>query len=75
MSYRNFTESCNTLKPNHVSVITQLCLRRGLKKTPGKYIGAGIPWVESKSKLAAPSPVISLPNKLNIRFIHSSLHK
>ena len=41
----------------------------------GKYVRAGIPWVESKSKLAAQSPIISLPNRLNTRFIHSSLHK
>ena len=73
--YRNFTESCNTLKPNHVLVIAQLCRRRGLRKTQGKYVRAGIPWIESKSKLAAQSPIISLPNKLNTRFIHSSLHK
>ena len=75
VKYRNFTESCNTLKPNHVLVIVQLCLRRGLRKTRGKYVRAGIPWAESKSKLAAQSPIISLPNKLNTRFIHSSLHK
>ena len=50
-------------------------LRRGLRKTPGKDVRAGIPWVESKSKLAAQSPIISLPNRLNTHFIHSSLHK
>ena len=73
--YRNFTESCNTLKLNHVLVIVQLFLRRGLRKAPGKYVRAGIPWVESKSKLATQSPIISLLNKLNTRFILSSLHK
>ena len=73
--HRNFTESYNTLKPNHVLFIEQLCLRRGLRKTPGKYVRAEIPWAESKSKLAAQSPIISLPNKLNTCFIHSSLHK
>ena len=60
---------------SHVMVIAQLCPRRGLRKTRGKYVRAGIPWVESKSKLAAQSPIISLPNKLNTRFIYSSLHK
>ena len=70
VKYRNFTESCNTLKPNHVLIIAQLCLRRCLRKTRGKYVRA-----ESKSKLAAQSPIISLPNKLNTHFIHSSLHK
>ena len=42
---------------------------------PGKDVRAGTPWVESKSKLAAQSPIISLPNRLNTRFIHSSLDK
>ena len=56
-------------------VIAQLCLRQGLRKTLGKDVRAGIPWVESKSKLAAQSPIISLLNRLNTCFIHSSLHK
>ena len=42
---------------------------------PGKDVRAEIPWVESKSKLTAQSPIISLPNRLNTHSIHSSLHK
>ena len=56
-------------------VIAKLCLRRGQRKTPGKDARAGIPWVESKRKLTAQSPIVSLPNRLNTCFIHSSLHK
>ena len=41
----------------------------------GKDVRTGIPWIKSKSKLAAQSPIISLPNRLNTCFIHSSLHK